>query len=501
MRVSRFLRQRRIFTLTLMTLLILIGVSTVSRPETSLAHPLGNFTVNRYSRIEASAGQVYLRYVLDIAEIPTFQERAKIDRDGDGQVSDAERAAYLEKKVKDLKGKLYLSINDLPILLETVTRELSFPAGQGGLSTLRLSLLLRGQFRPTGQQMEQNLYYRDDNYSTRLGWKEIVVQPGQGVSIISSTVPQNDLSNELRTYPGDLLSSPPEQQEARSIFVLAGPAQTNEPQSVSNTAQPKGKTSDLLTSLVTTEKLSFPVVVISLLVALGLGALHAMTPGHGKTIMAAYLVGTGGTAVHALFLGLTVTISHTLGVLGLGLVTLYASHLITPERLYPWLGLVSGGIVVAIGAWLLLVRIRIWQRGRSGSKTVHGHPHDHGHSHQHGPNVGGGIRITWRNLAALGVAGGLLPSASALIILLAALSLNRVGFGLLLILAFSAGMAGVLAGIGLFLVYARRLVDRLQFKNRLMVGVTRAIPLTTALVVLGSGLVVTTRAAFQIGLL
>ncbi|MFQ5875143.1 MAG: nickel/cobalt transporter, partial [Dehalococcoidia bacterium] len=302
-------------------------------------------------------------------------------------------------------------------------------------------------------------------------------------------------------------------------------------------AEPEVKSQDILGSLVNADKLTLPVVLVSLIVALGLGALHAVSPGHGKTVMAAYLVGTRGTAKHALFLGLTVTISHTLGVLALGLIVLYASNLVAPERLYPWISLVSGGIIVAIGVWLLLARLRasketpqthqdylevdpqtrahpgaegggsilsrLDKRARkAGTKALHGHPHPHGHVHSHGLPAGSDrLRITWRSLTALGVVGGLLPSTSALIILLAAISLQRVGFGILLIVAFSAGMAAVLAGVGLMLVYAGRMVERVQSGNPLVGAFSRLLPTTTALVILVSGMVVATRAGFQAGLL
>ena len=240
---------------------------------------------------------------------------------------------------------------------------------------------------------------------------------------------------------------------------------------------------------------------------------------------------------NALFLGLTVTVSHTLGVLGLGLIVLYASHVISPERLYPWLGFISGAIIIAIGIWLLASRIRRNQE----APHVHGHQsevtpgthshlhiesvaseprryrgrvreaaqkvvkkyfqaHHHVHPHQM-PHDGDRLRITWKSLTALGIIGGLLPSTSALLILLAAISLGRIGFGLLLIVAFSAGMAAVLAGVGLLLVYAGRLAERFQLKNRVVRTSIRLLPLTTALVVLVSGLVVAMRAAFQTGLL
>jgi ABC-type nickel/cobalt efflux system permease component RcnA len=463
---------------------------------------LGNFTINRYSRIEPGPDRIRVRYVLDMAEIPAFQEMAGIDLDRDGQVNSQEHASYLVNKAEELKRGLYLLVDDRPVPLQVVDQELSFPPGQGGLPTLRLSLGLQGQLRSSSG--EQRLYYRDDNYAQRLGWKEIVVRPGAGVSLVNATAPQQDRSNELRNYPEDFLSRPPDQREAHLTMVIDAAANTAESAQVA-AAVPSGRNNrDPLTSLLMAERLSVPVVILSFALALGLGALHAISPGHGKTIMAAYLVGTRGTGRHALFLGLTVTVSHTLGVLGLGLVTLYASHLITPERLYPWLGLVSGATVMAIGAWLLLGQVwrrRLTSLDRSRSVPDHHHAHAHGHSHSHQPRGSNTLRITWRNLAALGIAGGLLPSASALVILLAAISLHRTGFGLLLILAFSTGMAAVLAGIGLMMVYAGKIVERFQSQNRLVGAVTAALPMATALVVLISGVVVTARAAFQVGLL
>ena len=381
----------------------------------------------------------------------------------------------------------------------------------------------------------QNLYYRDDNYPERLGWKEIVVQAGQGVSLLNSTAPQYDRSNELRAYPKDMLKSPEDQQEARSAFVVSGLDSTTRDRGVPKITQPAAKSDDILTSLVTAENLSLPLIFVAFIVALGLGAVHAASPGHGKTIMAAYLVGTRGTAKHALFLGVTVTISHTLGVLGLGLIVLYASRHVTPERLYPWLGLLSGAIIIGIGAWLLVS----WLRGRDATphehhdhaeaesetrsdthdgtegprvsghfrrisdmaaRTRRSHPRSHHHSHD-APQSGDRLSITWRTLAALGVVGGMVPSVAALIILLAAISVHRIGFGLLLILAFSAGMAGVLAGLGLLLVYARGVLERFQSKNRLIGRFRWALPLGTTLLVLASGIVVTLRAVFQVSAL
>ena len=533
MNPSRRRYRRALFVLA--ALLALVGTSSMSRPHVASAHPLGNFTINRYTRIEPGANHISLRYVLDMAEIPTFQEMARFDLDRD-PVSEEDRSTYLAKKTQDLMGGMYLTVNGSPIPLKVHEQELGFLPGQGGIPTLRLSMLLQGAIAQPMNGEVQDLYYRDDNYAQRLGWREIVVTAGKGVSLLQSSVPQVDKSNELRAYPQDKLSSPLDQTEARSTFVLLGPGQFSEGEAAPVMTRPVDGSSGILASLVAAEQLSLPVVIFAIMVALGLGALHAVSPGHGKTIMAAYLVGTRGTARHALFLGFTVTISHTIGVLGLGLVVLYASHVLAPERLYPWLALASGGVIIAIGAWLLVGRVRAnqatphdlhdhvdatrhtpshrhtgrkapglaryyWQLRGIVGRAAHGHAHaDHALPHREQLSDDGRLRITWKSLVALGVVGGLLPSASALIILLAAISLHRFGFGLLLILAFSAGMAAVLAGVGLLLVYTRRVAEKISSRTPLAAAIAGRIPLITALVVLVSGLIVAVRAAYQIGL-
>jgi nickel/cobalt transporter (NicO) family protein len=493
MKLSRLACLKGVFFLG--ALFVLIGVSTGRHPQVVSAHPLGNFTINHYSRIELATDQVTLQYALDMAEIPTFQERALIDRDQDSQLSEEERIEYLESRAQALKNGLELLVNGNSVKLQVVTQELNFPSGQGGLPTLRIDLLLQGPLALAGEEGEQTLYYQDDNYLHRLGWKEIVVKAREGISLVNSTVPEADLSNGLRTYPKDMLSSPPNASEARSTFVLGSGnfSQISQSQPGSATGKPNARPDEAFTSLITAERLTLPVVVLSLVFALGLGAAHALSPGHGKTIMAAYLVGARGTVKHALFLGLTVTLSHSLGVLALGGVALYASSLIAPDRLYPWLGLSSGVTILGIGVWLLICRVR-------QDLEQHHHHHSHDHHHHHWPNDSNKLSLTWKNLTALGVVGGLVPSASALVILLAAISLHRLSFGLLLIFAFSAGMAAVLAGVGLVLVYAGKAVERVGFQHRWIASLANRIPLLTALVVLVSGLVLAVRAALQIGL-
>jgi nickel/cobalt exporter len=239
-------------------------------------------------------------------------------------------------------------------------------------------------------------------------------------------------------------------------------------------------------------------VLGALLVAALLGAFHALTPGHGKTIVGAYLVGSRGTWKHAVFLGLVVTATHTLGVYVLGAATLVASAWVLPERLLPWLSVASGLLVVAVGASILQQRLAI---------AIHGHAHGghrdhaHGHHHHHGEHAGhshlppAGAAPSLRNLLALGVSGGLLPCPSALVVMLGAIALGRTAFGLALILAFSTGLAAVLTAIGLALVFARGLFERLPLDGR----VARLAPVASAALISLAGLAIVAEALARIG--
>ena len=224
-------------------------------------------------------------------------------------------------------------------------------------------------------------------------------------------------------------------------------------------------------SLIARRHLGVWVILASLAAALFWGAAHALSPGHGKTIITAYLVGRRGTPRHAALLGLIVTVTHTVGVFALGLVTLLLSRFIVPEQLYPWLNLVSGVLVVAIGASVLRSRWR---------QRAHDHHHHHNHEHE----------LSGRSLLAVGISGGLLPCPSALVVLLAAISLHRVGFGLLLIVAFSAGLALTITGVGFLAVLARGAFRRLSFER----GVVALLPAVSALVILAAGVAMTVRA-------
>jgi len=431
----------------LVLVLVVAAAGAFALVPAASAHPLGNFTINTFSRVEVSGQRVYVRYVLDLAEIPTFQAK---------QAGGIDAAVYARR----IAAGARLRVDGNPTRLVPTAHALAFPKGAGGLRTTRLEVILRGpQVAGTSR-----ITYRDTNYAGRLGWREIVV----GADAKSR-------SDELRAYPKDLLSSP---LHVTSVAASLTPTSDAPPTLTRGSAlQAPDRVADSgFASLIAHEKLGAGFVLLSLLIAMFWGAAHALSPGHGKSIVAAYLVGSRGTARHAVFLGMTVTVTHTIGVFALGLVTLSLSAFIVPEQLYPWLNLVSGVLVVAIGATVFRSRFR-----------HRGHTHDH-HSHASGPGPGTGP--SRRSLVAVGITGGLLPCPSALVVLLAAISLHRVAFGMLLIVAFSAGLALSITGIGLVAVYAKQVFKRASFEGRLV----RLLPAASALVILAAGLAMTARA-------
>ncbi len=499
---------RRIVRAVTLAVAALLGLATFVRPPAAsarpAAHPLGNFTINRYSRIEVSAGRIQVHYVLDMAEIPAFQEMQVIDQDRNGQVSDAERDAYLSRQVEQLRGHLHLTLNSSPATLNLVAQGLTFPPGQGGLNILRLTALFEALPVGPSSKSELRLDYQDDNYADRIGWKEIVIRAGEGITLVGSSVPDHDQSDELRNYPQDMLASPLNVSAAHASFSLSGRASSDAPVAASAAGSIQKRAQDGFAALITTKELSLPIILLSLVAAAFWGALHAFTPGHGKTIVGAYLVGSRGTAKHALFLGLTTTLTHTAGVFALGLVTLFASRYILPDKLYPWLEFISGLLVAVIGVNLFVTRLHAahWREADQAHNHSHDHEHDHEHdhahhSHSHLPAGKAGSPVTWRGLLALGVSGGLLPCPSALIVMLSAIALDRIGYGMVLVLAFSVGLAGVLTATGLLFLYARRWFERFNINGPIL----KLVPAGSALVIAVAGLGIAIGALMRSGLL
>ncbi len=505
------------------------------------AHPLGNFTINHYSRLEFARDDVRVTYVLDFAEIPAFQQMKRLDSDGDGVLSNGEATAYLDAELPVLLEGLELQVAGKVVPLRIQDSSAALLPGQGGLQTLRLEASLLADLPAGWEQGNVSGSYADRNYEDRLGWREIVIRDGPGVVLKNSSAPTSDVSNELRAYPEDSLSSPLDQRKAtftlaagRGVDASGTAGQAAESVRANNTG---GRATDRVASLVSAEVLTPGALLFALLASLLWGAAHALSPGHGKTVVAAYLVGARGTARHAAFLGLTVTATHTAGVFALGVVTLYLSRYILPEVLYPWLNVFSGLLVVLIGLTLFSRRLRgVLRRGdiEHGHHHHHGHVHSHdhgvgthshhdhapaahetehhqghgpdarargvvhthdGHTHTHMPPGADGSRVTWRSLVALGVSGGLVPCPSALVLLLSAISLDRLELGMVLVVSFSLGLAAVLTGIGLLMVYARRFFERFSFEARM----PRFLPVASALTISLAGVLIVIGSLRQAG--
>jgi len=512
-------------------------------PAPALPHPLGNFSVNRYTALRLDTDGAELRYIIDMAEIPAFQEIQ--DAGLTPEADHPKVAAYAVDKAERLKEGLALIVNGQRVTLETQSYSVIFPPGAGGLPTLKIGVRYRAHI---DESSNVRIDYHDRNYAERAGWKEIIAVSGPEVRILESSVPDRDRSGELSDYPTDLLSSPPQTAEAHvaAIWNRSTPADAAIPSTLDRDArlrvprQPLGPVRGRLrdresppaaaasspmtlasppavtlvpnrqatprnafTELVASRQLGLEVTLAALAIAIGFGALHALEPGHGKTVVAAYLVGSRGTAWHALILGLIVTASHTVGVYMLGGVTLYAQRYVMPERLYPWIGVLSGLIIAALGGVLFL------RRYSGHAHHDHGHHHhghddtqhagsEHPHSHHHHHHIPASDDVSLKELFALGVTGGIVPCPAALVVLLSALSLGRVVFGLVLITAFSAGLAAVLILIGLLTVYARQLATRFRGDGPL---VTRWLPLTSSAVMAVLGVAIAVRTLLTAGIL
>ena len=428
---------------------VLLGA--LALPAAASAHPLGNFSVNHEAQVSVSSDRVDVTYVLDQAEIPTFQERGE----SPAQVLAAKRAVVARGLALEVAGR------PVPLVLAP-GGQISFPLGQGGLHTTRVVLRLSAAADTVGRAVRID----DRTYPGRVGWKAIVARPGRGTTVRSSA-PADDPTGGLRRYPRELLSDPSDLREA-TFAVRAGDGTVIAPLSNgAGLATTRDRGADGFAGLL---RPGGGLSLLLLLAAFGWGAVHALSPGHGKAMVAAYLVGTRGTPRHAVALGLIVTFTHTIGVFALGAVTLTLSAVIVPERLYPWLSLASGLLVIGVGASVLRSRLR--------ARRAHHH-----HHHHHHPE-----RITWRGLVAMGASAGLLPCPSALVVLLAAIAQHEVGLGLVLILAFSAGLAATLTAAGLAVVASGRALKQLGGPSRLVAALPTASAL--AIVVVGCALTV-----------
>jgi ABC-type nickel/cobalt efflux system permease component RcnA len=469
---------------------------------------LGNFSVNHYSRIEIERSKVKLRAVLDMAEIPTFQAGQLIDLDKNNSLSEEELNAYAERISSDYISNLTLAVDGQSIPLSVASQIVSLQMGSGDLPILRIEWDLTGDLPKMGNEI-RHVEFENKNNPERLGWNEIVVGRGSGVNVFDSTAFGNSATDQLKAYPQNTLSAPLAERKAEFSFTSNAilpnrQALRNRDGQISTPIE-----KDRFAELISVTEITPQIILFGLFVAFGFGAMHALSPGHGKAVVGAYLIGSRGTLKHAVFLGLIVTITHTLGVFALGIVTLFASNYILPERVLPFLSFVSGLLVLFIGLTLFKDRLFStlgWQT------TSHRHQHGHEHlpdsvdahvyehqnydlthdglTHTHGGSTHTHLppeQITWRNLLALGISGGLLPCPSALVLMLSAINLNRVGYGIVLTVCFSFGLAATLTAVGIVFLYAGKFFDSPTLKDNRII---KTLPVFSAFVIACVGVII-----------
>ncbi|MFF3215882.1 nickel/cobalt transporter [Streptomyces sp. NPDC002886] len=539
---------RRRLTAAPLATALLTPLVLIAAAHPAAAHPLGNFTVNYATHLTLRPHAVEAEIAVDRAEIAAAQERPLIDRDRDGIITADERGVYADKACATLAVQLATDAGGVRVQWNRRVGTLAFHPGEAGLETSRLTCRLQADANLDSPSTVPAVTHYD---TQRIGWREITAN-GEGLTVTDSTVSAASSTGGLRHYPQDPFAAP---LDLRSAEVRTAPGQGAAARIVPPGLPGAGpvtavldKLSALFDSLVGSRELTVPVGLLALLLAVVLGASHAVLPGHGKTIMAAYLAGRRGTPRDAVTVGATVTLTHTAGVLTLGLVLPLATHL-AGETVLAWLGLASGLLVTAIGLRLLHSALR--GRGHQHSHGHHhgGHAHDHvnsghshdpghGHAHEQAPVLPSSRRASdataadatvltktvppsghhhhhphdgtghdhhaheptagprRRVLIGVGIAGGLVPSPSALVVLLGAVALGRTAFGILLVIGYGLGIAATLTLAGLLLV---RLGDRIAtstagtFSTRLK-ALRHIGPATTSALVLIVGIGLTARA-------
>ena len=451
--------------------LTLVAALATSCADAS-AHPLGNNSVNHLVYVKVFDNRVSLLYVLDQAEYPTLRDlRAGTPR------------RLYSRKLAEVRRRVTVNADGRPRALEVNPgADMRFRAGAGNLPTVRITIPLIARVRGA-----RRVTVRDATFPGQRGVALVVPMAARGTAVRRLDGPVNDPSQGLRLLP------PGGQYADRTATLTVSPGTgtvvgtpVDRPAGEGFT-QGTGDGGDAFTRLFQRAAAGEGIFLVLLAAAFAWGALHALSPGHGKGMVAAYLVGTRGSARDALALGAIVTFTHTAGVFALGLVTLALTQYVLPEDVYPWLNLVAGLLIVGVGLGVLRSRIA-W--GRRQREAAHAHPDGHAHSHAHGP-----VDTSRRGLVAMGVSAGLIPCPSALVVLLAALTQQRVGLGLVLIVAFSLGLAVTLTALGLAVVFGRRAGSRVPGARRLAASrLGAALPALSTLAILALGVVLTVRA-------
>jgi len=475
---------------------------------TASAHPLGMSSINRYAGVSLQEDELEVDYLLDFAELPAYAEFEKLDTNHDNTLTPTEQNVYLDAFVAQLLPAVSLTANGAPVPLRAVFRGLSAPPGQNGMSTLRIAVELRGRRPEGGGPIAVVLV--DRAFSDHGGWRELeALDSAYGAVTESSQAKGGRRAGAQLAYPGDGLAPPPREDELSTTFgPVAGTPADRSPVPALDARGSEATDGRVLADLVREGTWSWSFLLFALAMAFALGAGHALSPGHGKTLVAAYLIGRRSRVRDAIVLGATVTATHTASVFVLGLSALMLERTVGTEAVLRGLGIVSGVLVSGIALAQMPGRVRrlLGREGRreEGSPDAahdgtaphahgggevapahhHGyHHHGDGHWHSHAAPNG---RSSMRSLVALGISGGLVPCPGGLVVILTAISLHRMAFGLCLLVAFSLGLATVLSSVAVLFVVAKDRLDRVALDSRLV----RAMPVFSSTVVLILGAVI-----------
>lgn len=416
------------------------------------AHPLGNFTINHLAKIRTTRGTMQVRYVLDIAEIPTFQIMRASSNDATWNA--ALLNGWARSEVPLVTGGLHITVDGAPLTLSLLNVGARLRPGAGGLPILYWVANFAAPLAPGAHAIQvRDLVYSD----RRIGWKDLIVAP------------QTEPTHQLRIYPTSMIASP---RHIGAVNFNVSPDGTASNIVAIADYQPdvNGSTSIVRTNALS-DMFSNPnraplFVLLTMLVAFGLGALHAIEPGHGKALLAFTLVGSRATVKQAAILAASLTFAHTIGVLILGAVLFFAASFVS-ESIYPWITLLSGAVVAVIGARNLgrYFRARRRHEHDGGNVHVHAYSADHHHgsdaeAHGHAHTIPGTGPIDFRGAILAAMSGGVAPCPAAIVVMLAALRLHQLGYGIFLIVIFSMGLAAVLTGLGIAVVHGSGWVTR-----------------------------------------
>lgn len=462
-----------------------LALAVIARGATSVAHPLGMASVNRYVGVRIHPAELEVDYLVDLAEIPAWTEIERLDADHDGRVLPAERDAWLDRFVPDATRDLRAQVNGRPAALRVTFRRLEAPPGQNGLSTLRVAVELRAPLPPRDEAPALTVRVEDTRFNDRNGWRELAAASSPAARLTSSSLPADRLrAGASLEYPTRALDRAPRDDVATFSFARVDAAGGDETSGLSATAGRRPGASDgaRLVALLRDPARSPGFALFALALAFALGAGHALAPGHGKALVGAWLLGSRGRARDAVTLGAAITVAHTASVFALGALALVIERRVGSDKVLRALELMSGAMVMGVAASQLPGRLKALRA--KAPERVEEAPGEAPEARREAP------ALTTRAIVAMGVSGGMVPCPGALVVLLAAISMRRVGFGLALLVAFSLGLAAVLSGVGLLFVLARRWFDRVPGDGRAL----RALAVLSSCAVLCLGAVIVAKA-------